>query len=180
MLPLRSTIDADFQREWEARFRPSPLTAGQQLALLITRRSTLSSAVVDKLKRSTAKASPHDFDHLVRRGLAQRHASGRFLIVTFTGKLQADRIASALARDLKLHFFVTGGGRYSGYVACMCGWKYSHSRNEGHERSAFARRMSQHLAEVGQAKADVVAGPPPTDDPIARGSAFMLQTREAS
>lgn len=146
-----------FGVQWDAKQRELiSLSAAEQFALLDIRRSDLSRMVVDKLRSSTVRASPHDYDSLIRKGLAY-HQGGK-LIISYVGKLRADRIANESAKTLELHFFTRGFGRFETYVACSCGWNYHHSRNEGHERSAFSKRMGQHLREVGQAKASVVAG----------------------
>lgn len=154
-----------FGVEWDAKQRDlTELSAAEQFALLDIRRSDLSRMVVDKLRSSTVRASPHDYDSLIRKGLAY-HQGGK-LIISYLGKLRADRIANESAKTLDLHFFVTGGSRFETYVACVCGkFRYDHSRNEGHERGAFARRMAAHLRDVGVAKASVVAGAAPVAEP---------------
>ncbi len=66
-------------------------------------------------------------------------------------------------------------------IKCTCGWSYHHSRNEGHEASAFARRMGEHLQSVGEKAATVVAGdlpPSPATTAPALSSAFMCEAGE--
>src|SRR5262249_32691001 len=76
-IPLRmSPADqARFDLEWKAKMADIStfeLTAGQQLALMETRRSELCREVVEKLRSSTVRASAADHDALVRKGLAIR------------------------------------------------------------------------------------------------------------
>lgn len=140
----------------EPQTDPYILTPQQQMALLTIRRTELCQEIARKLMHSTVRASEGDYLELTKRGLITRQGTRR--IVTYLGKRRADRIANELARELGLHFFSPGGRRFETFVVCSCGWKYSHSRNEGHERSAFGRRMAEHLSKVGEAKASVVAG----------------------
>jgi hypothetical protein len=154
------------------------LTPQQQMALLTVRRTDLCQEVVRKLTHSTMRASEIDYLELTKRGLIARQGTRR--IVTYLGKRRADRIANELAKELSLHFFCTGARRFESYVACSCGWSYSHSRNEGHERRAFGRRMAEHLRDVNEPKATVVAGNGFSDWPTSTEEPLQDQAEAAS
>jgi hypothetical protein len=159
---------------------PTDLKPSVQLALLTAARTELSKLVVAKLMRSTVRASAVDYLELERSNWAIRAAGRSFHSLTPGGRFKADALAKLFARELDIHFFMTRGARFQSSVACTCGWTYSHSRNEGHERSAFARRMGEHLESVGQTAASVVAGylvPPQPATTTAQPSAFMLEPR---
>lgn len=160
---------------------PTDLKPSVQLALLITARTELSKLVCAKLKSSTVRASAADYMELEQSNWAIRAAGRSFHSLTPGGRFKADALAKLFARDLGIHFFMTRGARFQTSVACTCGWTYSHSRNEGHERSAFARRMGEHLESVGQKAASVVAGDlVPSQQPAtttALPSAFMCEAR---
>lgn len=134
------------------------LTPGQQLALLSVRRSALSREVVAKLKVSTVRASQKDYATIIAKGLAIRHGSRKFLIVTYQGKVAADAIAQAAAKDLEIHFFFTGHSRLSNWIKCACGWSHCYTAAHHHVARCNAEWMGKHLREVGAAKASVIAG----------------------
>jgi hypothetical protein len=160
---------------------PQDLTPSQQLALLmLNNRNQLAKECVAKLYASTVKAGWADFQALVERRWAAPDGKGRHKILP-GGRFNADALARIVAKQLDIHFFMQGGSRFQATLRCTCGWTYSHSRNEGHERSAFARRMGEHLESVGQKAATVVAGNPvPSQQPATTTelpSVFMLEPR---
>jgi hypothetical protein len=144
----------------EARPLPQPveLTAQQQLALFMLIKSELCRELVETLRKSTVMAGAAEFAHLVALGWAERKPGSRYHDITPIGRFQGDRLAKKAAFDLDVHLFITSGARFQTSVRCSCGWTYYHNRNEGHERRAFARRASEHLADVGKRRAAIVAG----------------------
>lgn len=132
------------------------LTPSQQLALITIRRSDLCRELVDKLMHSTVRASEEDYRELTKRGLIQRQGSKR--IVTFLGKMRADREAKALAKEFGLHFFTVGHDRLHNRISCTCDWSHYYTASRYHVRRVNAEWMAKHLRDVGEIKATVVAG----------------------
>ena len=160
-LPLRRTTAEfeEFKREWDAKHKPpSDLSPAQQIALLTIRRTALAREVAGRLKSSTVRASHGDFESLTTRGLAIRHTSGKFLIVTYQGKVIADTIARQLAKDLGLHFFTVGRDRLHHRIWCCCGWSHAFSASTYHVNRINAEWMAKHLRNVKVDKASVVQG----------------------
>ncbi len=157
---------------------PTDLKPSVQLALLTAARTELSKLIVAKLMRSTVRASAADYLELEQSNWAMRPAGRSHHSLTPGGRFKADALAKLFARELGIHFFLRGGDRYQQSIKCTCGWHYHHNRNEGHEASAFARRMGEHLESVGQNAASVVAGDLPSQPATttALPSAFMLPT----
>lgn len=158
----RMRVEAVAPVTQERASEETDLSPSQQLALLTLARTELSRMCVAALQRSTVRATAIDYFHLQQAGLAIRERGSRWHEITPRGKWRADSLARIVARDLSLHLIIrSGGGRYESSVSCTCGkFHYSHSRNEGHERTAFARRIGAHLREVGASYADVVMGSP--------------------
>ena len=107
----------------------SPLSEGQQLALLVMRRSDLSKAVLGKLvqARTPGPAGRH-FYEVARLGLATHH--GSFHRLTPRGFYEADRVAREMARTLELHVvtYDLGGPGRAARASCSCGWSAFRTR----------------------------------------------------
>jgi predicted Rdx family selenoprotein len=132
--------------------RAVDLPIGQRLALLTMRNAELARKVLAACKEALVHPPRlHHFTALVDAGYATR--PGQYHRLTAKGSWAANDVAEAMARQLGIHHFVTGGGtRYELTVRCTCGWTASHSRNEGHWGSAQLRYRSRHLADVERRK----------------------------
>lgn len=152
---LRRMFGTDDQQEAltaATYVRPADLPIGQKLALLTMRRGELAEEVLAACKECLIHPPRlHHFRALVEGGYAIR--PGQYHRLTPMGSSAANDVARAMARQLGIHRFTTGGGRFYHTLYCTCGYSGSHSRNEGHWESAQMRMMSRHLAEVEQAKA---------------------------
>lgn len=123
------------------------IPAGEQLALMTLRRSEITTAVVEKLRKGTARASQRDYWNVMRAGLAQRHARG-FLMLTPQGRRQADAIAVEAARGLGLHFFTTGHNRLHNFVRCCCGWSHYFTAPLARVAACNTEWMGRHILEA--------------------------------
>lgn len=107
----------------------SPLSEGQQLALLVMRRSDLSKAVLGKLllARNPGPSGRH-FYEVAQLGLATRN--GTFHLLTPRGRYEADRIGREMARALGLHVitYSLGGPGRAARASCACGWSAFRTR----------------------------------------------------
>ena len=77
-------------------------TPGETIALLELRCSSISMAVVRKLKHSTARASAKDYVSLRERGYAKREPGEIFHTITPKGLYKAGALARELAKLLEI------------------------------------------------------------------------------
>lgn len=129
---------------------PTTLPIGQQLALLAMRRSKLSLACHDEIKRRDG-ALRYDFPGLRAALLAIRNPESGYHDLTPRGRWKANQLAQALAQSLPVHYVTMGGDRWNDYtVRCSCGtFSASVSRKERDPYSVMARYAAEHLIAVG-------------------------------
>jgi len=128
----------------------SSLSEGQQLALLVMRRSDLSKAVLGKLvqARSPGPEGRH-FYEVARVGLATHR--GTFHLLTPRGRYEADRIGREMARELGLHVisYDLGGPGRAARASCACGWSAFRTRAIPSYLVMLNRDAGHHLRHQG-------------------------------
>jgi len=127
----------------------SPLSEGQQLALLAMRRSELSELVRAELRqRGTPGPWGRNFYELARLNLAEQR--GRFHVLTPKGRFAADRLALETARRLGMHVVTYNFGRpgSAARAYCTCGWSTFRSRAVGNYMGMLARDAHHHRLHV--------------------------------
>ncbi len=124
----------------------SPLSEGQQLALLVMRRSDLSKAVLGRLvqARTPGPAGRH-FYEVARMELAIHQ--GSFHQLTPRGRYEAERIAREIARALELHVvtYDLGGPGRAARASCSCCWSVFRTRAISSYLVMLSRDADRHL-----------------------------------
>lgn len=140
------------------RYVPSCLQrpAGQQLALLKLRRTRYAKECIAVLERGTARAKQSDYAVLIASGLARKHDLG-WLVLTATGRPEAEAISFEIAKAFGLHHFRETGGRYQNTVICSCG-NFSASVPHFSRQTSGSRdrAMTAHLRQAAAASPSIV------------------------
>ena len=128
----------------------SPLSEGQQLALLAMRRSELSQAVLKQLAQA-ASAGPQGrhFYEAARLGLAI--SRGAFHLLTPRGRFEADRIGREIALRHGMHVvsYDLGGPGRAASARCACGWSAFRTKAISSYLVTLTRDAQHHLRHAG-------------------------------
>lgn len=102
---------------------PVDLSPSEQIALLTLRRnqSSLSRMIVERMTRSTVRASFQDYQSLIRQGFAMRKAGEQLHVITPKGFVRAQMVEHVLAKELGIErdrhvFGIRTDGRYGRFT----------------------------------------------------------------
>ena len=148
-IPLPFTSLGDAARSAVASVQAASWPLPRQMALLKLRHSELSIKVLERLERGTARPAWKDYFDLKTSGYALRHIDGKRnpLILTPRGRMDADHLARAWAKELNLHVLTYGEDRYSCVTRCTCGASFT-SRKSVTGRANANSQASRHLRDV--------------------------------
>jgi hypothetical protein len=124
------------------------LPVGQQLAMLFLLRDSLAKKVTPLLQRESGLSKPasSDWALLIQELYIKR---GQHWFLTQCGRLEAERIAKAIARRHGIHH-VTEADNISGFplhASCTCGWT-SEAQRTWNGQKRLDNAISQHLTMV--------------------------------
>jgi hypothetical protein len=121
----------------------------RQMALLRLRNSSMSIPVLAALQRGTARAGQGDYWDLQRLGYAIKRFDGTrgALILTPRGRHDADALARAWAKELRLHILVHGEDRFNCTGYCTCGEVFSSRKSATGSRNVVSQ-FGRHLQQV--------------------------------
>jgi hypothetical protein len=121
----------------------------RQMALLRLRHSSMSIPVLAALMRGTARPGQRDYFDLMRSGYAIKRFDGTrgALILTPRGRRDADALARAWAKELRLHILVHGEDTFNCTGHCTCDERFSSRKSVTGSRNV-ASQFGQHLQQV--------------------------------